>query len=203
MAQQASAIRLIVGLGNPGAEYELTRHNAGFWMADHIAQGFNSAFKLESSFFGEIAKARYLGQPVYILKPATFMNRSGQSVQAVAKFFKIAPEEILIIHDEMDLLPGQVKLKKGGGHAGHNGLRDIDKALGTPNYWRLRLGIGHPRSLNLQQPVVQFVLHRPSQTEMNAIEPVLLSCQTVITPLLEGDIDKANRQLASICKKEA
>ncbi|MDP4970210.1 MAG: aminoacyl-tRNA hydrolase, partial [Burkholderiaceae bacterium] len=139
-------IKLIVGLGNPGPDYTRTRHNAGFWLADAIAGDLKCAFAVEKSFFGSVAKARFDGEQIWVAKPQTFMNRSGQCVGALARFYKLVPEEILVLHDELDLFPGQVKVKQGGGHAGHNGLRDIQAVLGSPNFWRLRVGIGHPRS---------------------------------------------------------
>ena len=143
----STPIRLIVGLGNPGPDYETTRHNAGFWLADHLADDLRASFALEKSFFGMVAKARLGADNVLLLKPNTYMNRSGQAVGALARFYKLAPEAVLVLHDELDLMPGQVKLKQGGGHAGHNGLKDIQAALGSPNFWRLRIGIGHPRTL--------------------------------------------------------
>ncbi|HWL27358.1 MAG TPA: aminoacyl-tRNA hydrolase, partial [Burkholderiaceae bacterium] len=150
-------IRLIIGLGNPGPEYEATRHNAGFWLADHLADDLNASFTLEKSFSAWVAKARFDGEAVILAKPATFMNRSGQAAGALLRFYKLVPEQVLVLHDELDLLPGKVKLKQGGGHAGHNGLRDIQSAFSSPEFWRLRLGIGHPRTLGLAQQVAAFV----------------------------------------------
>lgn len=190
-------IRLIVGLGNPGQQYEATRHNAGFWLADHYADDLKTQFTLESDFFGHLARARFDGAAVYLLKPATYMNRSGQSVGAVARFFKIEPQEVLVLHDELDLQPGDVKLKKGGGHAGHNGLRDIQAALGTPDYWRLRLGIGHPRGRGLAQGVADYVLSMPSREDMPLIDNEINSARQILKPLLEGDFAAASRQLAA------
>ena len=189
-------IRLIVGLGNPGSKYETTRHNAGFWMADLLADDVKSNFLLENNFFGEVAKFRQGGENVFILKPATFMNLSGKAVQALSHFYKIPLESILVIHDELDLMPGQIKLKKGGGHAGHNGLRDIHSKMGGSNYWRLRIGIGHPRTLNLQQGVADFVLHMPSKDDHELILDGLYRARHAIPALLAGDKDKANRLLA-------
>jgi len=188
-------IRLIVGLGNPGPEYETTRHNAGFWLADQVADDLRASFSFEKSFSGLVAKARHGGENVLLLKPATYMNRSGQAVGALARFYKLAPQQVLVLHDELDLLPGQVKLKQGGGHAGHNGLKDIQAALGSPDFWRMRIGIGHPRTLGLAQPVADFVLHPPRRDEQQAIEAVLDRCRAVVPSMLDGDFALATRQL--------
>ncbi|HXE18478.1 aminoacyl-tRNA hydrolase [Castellaniella sp. UC4442_H9] len=188
-------IRLIVGLGNPGPEYEATRHNAGFWLADHFADDLHAAFQLEKPFFAWVARARHAGQGVVLAKPITFMNKSGQAVGALARFYKLQPEEILVLHDELDLLPGAVKLKFGGGHAGHNGLRDIQAVLGTSKFWRLRIGTGHPRSLGLDQPVINFVLHPPRKQDMPGIDDVIDRCRGVLPQLLDGDLDRATERL--------
>ena len=186
----ASSIQLLVGLGNPGGAYEHTRHNAGFWVVQRWASLLKTTLQMEKSFFGEVAKTRHLGQSLWLLKPQTFMNRSGQSVGAIARFYKIPVESILVVHDELDLLPGQVRLKQGGGHAGHNGLRDIQSVLGDPGFWRLRVGIGHPRSLGLQQNVADFVLHPPRQIEQAAIDSALTRCDQAIGQILEGNMSK-------------
>ncbi|TAN28935.1 MAG: aminoacyl-tRNA hydrolase [Castellaniella sp.] len=188
-------IRLIVGLGNPGPEYEATRHNAGFWLADHFADDLHAAFLLEKPFFAWVARARHAGQGVVLAKPTTFMNKSGQAVGALARFYKLLPEEILVLHDELDLLPGAVKLKLGGGHAGHNGLRDIQSVLGTSKFWRLRIGTGHPRSLGLDQPVINFVLHPPRKQDMPGIDDVINRCRVVLPQLLDGEMDRATERL--------
>lgn len=188
-------IKLIVGLGNPGPDYARTRHNAGFWLADDIADDMRCTYSVEKSFFGSVAKARFDGEQIYLAKPQTFMNRSGQCVGALARFYKISPEEILVLHDELDLMPGQVKVKQGGGHAGHNGLRDIQSALGSANFWRLRLGIGHPRSLKLAQEVADFVLHPPRREDQSAIDACLTRCRAVIPLFLKGDFVRATEQL--------
>ena len=148
-------IRLLVGLGNPGPEYEATRHNAGFWFVDEVARALRVSLVPERSYFGLVARANTAEGPVWLLEPMTFMNLSGKSVAALARFFKIAPEEILVAHDELDLLPGQAKLKFGGSAAGHNGLKDIHGMLGTQDFWRLRLGIGHP---GVKAEVLNYVL---------------------------------------------
>jgi PTH1 family peptidyl-tRNA hydrolase len=186
------SIRLIVGLGNPGAEYEQTRHNAGFWLIDQLARG---ELKRETRFQALAAKTRIAGNEVWLLEPQTFMNRSGQSVGALARFYKINPDEVLVVHDELDLPPGAAKIKKGGSSGGHNGLKDITAALGTQDYWRLRLGIGHPRELNLQQPVVDFVLHRPRKEEQSLIDLGIEKSLSVIALLCEGKFEQATMEL--------
>ncbi len=186
------SIRLIVGLGNPGAEYEQTRHNAGFWLIDQLARG---ELKRETRFQALAAKTRIAGNEVWLLEPQTFMNRSGQSVGALARFYKINPDEVLVVHDELDLPPGAAKIKKGGSSGGHNGLKDITAALGTQDYWRLRLGIGHPRELNLQQPVVDFVLHRPRKEEQSLIDQAIEKSLSVIALLCEGKFEQATMEL--------
>ena len=188
-------IRLIAGLGNPGAEYDRTRHNAGFWLADALADDLRATFNHDKAFFGWVAKARVAGETIWLVKPGTYMNRSGQAVGALARFYKLAPEQVLVMHDELDLPPGCAKLKQGGGHAGHNGLRDIQAALGTPAFWRLRIGIGHPRTQGLAQPVVDYVLHPPRHEDRDAIGATLDRCRAIIPALIEGNFEAATRQL--------
>ena len=188
-------IKLIVGLGNPGPDYAGTRHNAGFWLAEAIADDLRCSFAVEKGFFGALAKSRIEGEQVFLAKPLTYMNRSGQCVGALARFYKLVPEEVLVLHDELDLLPGQVKVKQGGGHAGHNGIRDIQAALGSPNFWRLRLGIGHPRRLNLAQEVADFVLHAPRREEQAQIDECLTRCRAVVPLFFQGNFVKAMEQL--------
>lgn len=188
-------IRLIIGLGNPGPEYEATRHNAGFWLADHLADDLHASFTLEKAFFAWVAKARFDGEAVILAKPSTYMNRSGQAAGALLRFYKLVPEQVLVLHDELDLLPGQVKLKRGGGHAGHNGLRDIQSAFSSPDFWRLRLGIGHPRSLGLAQQVAAFVLNPPRRDELQGIEDVITRCRAITPALLRGEFPQATNQL--------
>lgn len=188
-------IRLIIGLGNPGADYEKTRHNAGFWLADEYAKKLNASFSLDKNMAAWVAKGRFDGQAIIIAKPTTFMNRSGQAAGALMRFYKLKPEQVLVLHDELDLLPGQAKLKKGGGHAGHNGLRDIQQVFSSPDYWRMRIGIGHPRTLGLAQQVAAFVLSPPRAAEREAIEDVLWRADAILTPLLEGNFDLAIQQL--------
>jgi len=184
-------LSLIVGLGNPGPEYVKTRHNAGFWLVQDWASSLGATFNPEKSFFGEVAKARYQGRQIWFAKPTTFMNRSGQCVGALARFYKIDPAAILVLHDELDLAPGQLRLKQGGGHAGHNGLKDIQAALGDPSFWRLRIGIGHPRTLNLNQQVSDFVLHQPRQDEYLRIEDALWRCKNYYSQMIDGDMTTA------------
>lgn len=188
------SIRLIVGLGNPGPEYEQTRHNAGFWLVDQLA---GSRLTRESRYNALAAKVKIAGQEVWLLEPQTYMNRSGQSVGALARFFKIAPDEILVVHDELDLPPGAAKLKKGGSSGGHNGLKDITAALGTQDYWRLRIGIGHPRASALQQAVVDYVLHRPRKEEQAPIDEAIAKSIEVIPMLCEGKFEAAMMKLHS------
>lgn len=186
------AIRLIAGLGNPGPEYEQTRHNAGFWLVDNLARSVaRGRLTREARYNALLAKTVIAGQEVWLLEPQTYMNRSGQSVGALARFYKIAADEILVVHDELDLAPGTAKIKKGGSAGGHNGLKDITAALGTQDYWRLRIGIGHPRALNLQQQVVDFVLHRPRKEEQPLIDEAIAKSLDVIPLLCEGKFEAA------------
>ena len=190
------SIRLIVGLGNPGPEYEQTRHNAGFWLVDNLASGLPSCrLQRESRFNGLVAKTAIGGREVWLAEPQTFMNRSGQTVGGLARFYKINPDEILVVHDELDIAPGAIKMKKGGSSGGHNGLKDITAALGTQDYWRMRLGIGHPRSLASQQAVADFVLHRPRKEEQQLIDEAIDKCLRVIPLVVEGKFDIATMQL--------
>ena len=189
------SIRLIAGLGNPGPEYEQTRHNAGFWLVDNLAQDLGCSLQRKADFKALVGKVRINGQEVWLLEPQTFMNRSGQSVGALARFYKIAAEEVLVVHDELDLLPGVAKLKKGGSSGGHNGLKDITAALGTQDYWRLRIGIGHPRTLNLQQGVADFVLHRPRKEEQPMLDDAIAESLKVIPMLCDGKFSEATMQL--------
>ncbi|MGO3890651.1 MAG: aminoacyl-tRNA hydrolase [Paenalcaligenes sp.] len=191
----SKAIRLIIGLGNPGPEYEATRHNAGFWLADRWAQQLHASFTLEKNFNAWVAKGRFDGEAVIIAKPITYMNRSGQAAGALMRFYKLTPDQVLVLHDELDLLPGQAKIKFAGGHAGHNGLRDIHQAFGTPDYWRLRIGIGHPRTLGLAQQVAGFVLNAPRKEELSQIEDVLYRCDAILPDILAGKMEIATGTL--------
>ena len=186
-------IKLIVGLGNIGAEHEDNRHNAGFWFVDALARSAAATFKQERGFHGALAK---MGQ-TFLLKPSTYMNRSGQAVLAVANFYKIQPEEMLVVHDELDLPPGGIKMKLGGGHAGHNGLRDIQARLSSSNFWRLRIGVGHPRELQLEQEVVDFVLHRPSREHQKLIDEAMDKALAVMPDAIDGRMEVAMMKLHS------
>lgn len=181
-------IRLIAGLGNPGPEYDATRHNAGFWFVDAVARELKVSLVPERSYFGLAARATTRHGSVWLLEPMTFMNLSGKSVAALARFFKIAPEEILVVHDELDLMPGQAKMKLGGSHAGHNGLKDIHAQLGTADYWRLRLGIGHP---GVKAEVVNYVLRKPPKEQRDAIEQSITQSLQALDLMLAGEMDRA------------
>ena len=181
-------IKLFVGLGNPGPDYEATRHNAGFWWIDALARELKVNLVPERSYYGLAGRTSVNGQSVWLLQPQTFMNLSGKSVASLARFFKIQPEEILVVHDELDLLPGQVKLKRGGSHAGHNGLRDIHAQLGSPNYWRLRIGIGHPGE---KSEGANWVLKKPAPDQRTLIEDSIAHSLKAHTAMLAGDMDKA------------
>lgn len=185
-------IKLLVGLGNPGPEYEATRHNAGFWWVDEVARVLKVNLVPERSYFGCAARAPTPGGPVWLLQPMTYMNLSGRSVAALAKFFKIEPAEILVAHDELDILPGQMKLKVSGGHAGHNGLRDIHAQMGSPDYWRLRLGIGHP---GVKAEVANHVLRKPPAAERAAIDDAIQRSLGALDALWAGNMDKVRRVL--------
>ncbi len=181
-------IRLLVGLGNPGPEYQATRHNAGFWFIDEVARQFGAALVPERGYFGLVARVNRTDGPIWLLEPMTFMNLSGKSVAALARFFKIAPNEILVAHDELDVQPGNAKMKIGGGHGGHNGLKDINAQLGSADYWRLRLGIGHP---GVKAEVVDYVLRRPPAEQREAIEKSIAQSLGALDLMLAGDMDKA------------
>ena len=185
-------IKLFVGLGNPGPDYEATRHNAGFWWIDALARDLKVSLSPERSYHGLAARANVHGQPVWLLEPQTFMNLSGKSVSALARFFKIEPQEILVVHDELDVVPGQVKLKFGGSHAGHNGLRDIHAQLGTADYWRLRIGIGHP---GVKAEVVNWVLKKPLKEQRDAIDDAIVRTLHAVPALLAGEMEKATLQI--------
>jgi PTH1 family peptidyl-tRNA hydrolase len=187
-ADNFSMIKLFVGLGNPGPEYEATRHNAGSWWVDALARELKVNLVPDRNYYGLVARTTVNGQTAWLLQPQTFMNLSGKSVAALARFFKIAPEEILVAHDELDVLPGLVKMKFGGSHAGHNGLRDIHAQLGSANYWRLRLGIGHPGD---KADVAHWVLKKPSPEHRVLIEEAIERSLKAVPAMLAGDMDKA------------
>ena len=181
-------IKLFVGLGNPGPEYEATRHNAGFWWIDALARELKTSLSMDKSYYGMVARTTTHSHTVWLLQPQTYMNLSGKSVAALARFFKIKPEEILVAHDELDIAPGHAKLKFGGSHAGHNGLRDMHAQLGSGDYWRLRLGIGHPGE---KSEVVNWVLKKPTLDHRIAIEQCIDRSLKALPAFLAGDMEKA------------
>lgn len=187
-------VRAIVGLGNPGTRYEATRHNAGFWFVEEVARREGAAFRPEAKFHGELARVQVGSEDLWLLKPATFMNRSGLAVQALARFYKLAPESILVAHDELDLPVGTVRLKRGGGHGGHNGLKDIIKALGSREFGRLRIGIDHPGDRN---QVVDYVLKAPGRAERAAIGQAIDEAVRWLPEIVSGDWATAMNHLHS------
>lgn len=187
-----SGIQLFVGLGNPGPQYLATRHNAGFWWVDQIASEQGCKLNNESKFFGEAGRLKSTGSEAWLLKPLTFMNASGRAVAALANFYKIPPEAIMVIHDELDLPAGSIKLKKGGGHGGHNGLKDIVACLGTNDFWRLRIGIDHPGDRNA---VVNYVLNPPFRDEQKLIEEAIDKSTYILSSLITGQMEDAMLKL--------
>ena len=179
-----SQISLIAGLGNPGPGYKGTRHNAGFWFIDELSQHYSLNFKLESRFQGEVANPQIKGLPIRVLRPATFMNESGQSVASLMRYFAIEPGSLLVVHDDLDLEPGVARLKEGGGHGGHNGLRDLIRHLDSNDFVRLRLGIGHPGH---PDDVTDYVLHAPPANERSAILDAVSRAVALIEPMINGD----------------
>jgi PTH1 family peptidyl-tRNA hydrolase len=193
-------IKLIVGLGNPGERYERTRHNAGYWWVDAIAAGKRASWKKETKFSGWTARVEEGGSEFMFLKPATYMNESGRSVSAVMRFFKIEPAQLLVVHDELDLAPGVVKLKRGGGTGGHNGLADIGDALDTKDFWRLRIGIGHPGDKDL---VADYVLDKARRAEQDAIDPPFERSLELLPRLASGRLQDAMAWLHTSPEDEA
>lgn len=189
-----NAIKLIAGLGNPGSEYEKTRHNAGFWFLDELAWQWKAVFKEEKKFFGQTARAAQPGGDIWLLKPNTFMNRSGQAVAALAQFYKIKPAEILVVHDELDIPAGRIRFKLGGGNGGHNGLKDIQARLGTPDFYRLRLGIDHPGD---RSEVVGYVLNKPSAEDRRAIDEAVAKSIRALPDIMAGEWESVTRFLHS------
>lgn len=188
-------VKMIVGLGNPGKEYEHTRHNAGFWLLDELAWAWKARFQEEKKFFGEVARVSLPEQgDVWLLKPNTFMNLSGKAVGALAQFYKIKPDEILVVHDELDIVCGRIRFKLGGGNGGHNGLKDIQTRLGTPDFYRLRLGIGHPGDRNL---VTGYVLNKPSSEDKRAIDDAVQKSIKGLPLIMAGNLEEAVRFLHS------
>jgi len=192
MAELSIDLKLIVGLGNPGSKYSETRHNAGFWFVEELANASAAQFRPEKKFHGELAKINIAGTSVWLLKPDTYMNESGRSVKSLLSFYQLEASNVLVVHDEIDLSPGTVRLKTGGGHGGHNGLRDIISALGTKDFHRLRIGVGHPGH---KDQVVDYVLHRPSQDDRIAIDQSIRAALDIVTLLAEGSMEKAMHQL--------
>ena len=188
------SIQLIVGLGNIGQEYAQTRHNAGWWMLDELAATWGASFREDKKYYAEVAKANTPQGEVWLMKPSTYMNKSGQAVGALANFFKIPVSDLLVLHDELDIPPGHVRLKKGGGNGGHNGLKDIQAKMGSADFWRVRLGIGHPGDRNL---VSGFVLNKPSRDDREAIDDAIWRTRCEINDILSGDMEAAMRVLHS------
>ncbi len=192
MASEFVHFDIVVGLGNPGGEHASDRHNAGFWFVDALANDLHETLNLDKRFFSETAKARMGGRTVHLVKPANFMNNSGQGVAAVLNFFKLSPEKMLVVHDELDLPPGIIKLKKGGGHGGHNGLRDIIAKTGSKDFWRLRVGIGHPGH---KSAVSGYVLKRAPSDQQRLMDDALNLALTQATTIIDGDVKKATQEL--------
>lgn len=187
------ALKLIVGLGNPGREYARTRHNAGWWFVDELAQRYRGSWKHEPREHRELARISIEECDIWLLKPTSFMNNSGGPTAAAANFYRVAPAQMLVVHDEIDLLPGVARLKQGGGHGGHNGLRDVMAHLGA-DFWRLRLGVGHPGSKEL---VIGSVLDRPTASEQQLIEQAITRAMEVLPELLRSGAQKAMHTLHS------
>ncbi len=187
-------LKLVVGLGNPGPKYTKTRHNAGFWFVDALASRYGAAFRGESRFHGLLARITVEGHDLWLLKPETFMNRSGQAVRALSSFYRLATEQILVAHDEIDLPPGTTRFKCGGGHGGHNGLRDIIAQCGSRDFHRLRIGVGHPGS---KEQVVDYVLHSASRAEQVDIDNDIEAAVELMPELVRGGLEKAMHILHS------
>jgi len=189
-------IKLIVGLGNPGDSYTKTRHNVGFWLLEQINTRYQGQFKLEAKFFGEVAKVNIAGTMVWLLKPNTFMNLSGKAIGALAHFYKISPDDILVLHDELDLPVGTVRLKTGGGHGGHNGLRDTISVLGSKAFHRIRIGIDHPGNA---KAVANYVLKKPSVEDKISLERSINNVLQYADAIVDKDFDKVMNDLHSKC----
>ncbi len=194
MSAQQTDIRLIVGLGNPGSQYEQTRHNAGYWLLDEVASSYGCVFKPESKFAAEVGRATINGTQVYLCKSAKFMNESGQSVAPLLNFYKFTPVQCLVIHDELDLPPGHARIKQGGGHGGHNGLRDIAARTGSKDFWRVRIGIGHPGHKNA---VSGYVLKRASADEQRLIDESIDIVLREFDRIVGGDLNAAMKTIHS------
>ncbi|OGT53789.1 MAG: aminoacyl-tRNA hydrolase [Gammaproteobacteria bacterium RIFCSPHIGHO2_12_FULL_42_13] len=194
MENRQTGIQCFIGLGNPGENYSNTRHNVGMWFIDLLAEQHHANFRAEKKLHGVVTEFSHNHQKILLFKPTTYMNESGRAVSALLKFYKIAPENILIAHDELDFEGGTTRLKKGGGHGGHNGLRDVIVCLSSPEFYRLRIGIGHPGN---RDAVVEYVLHKPSLSDKKNILSSLDAAATVVPLLVTGDIQKAFSQLHS------
>ena len=194
MSVRSIDLKVIVGLGNPGSKYTETRHNAGFWFIEQVARKYSAAFRADKKFHGDVAKISLEGKEIWLLKPATFMNRSGLAVQSLMSFYRINADQLLVAHDEIDLPPGTAKLKTGGGHGGHNGLRDIISQLGTKDFHRLRIGVGHPGS---KDQVVDYVLHNASRDDRILIDRDIDDAVAVMPELASGNMERAMHVLHS------
>ncbi len=188
------AIRLLVGLGNPGPRYDRTRHNAGFWFVSRLAGAYDCVLREQARFQSLLARCRIGDRDCLLQEPLTFMNHSGQAVRALAAYHRIPPADILVVHDDLDLPPGRVRLKRGGGHGGHNGLRDLMRHLGDNGFWRLRLGIGHPGH---RDQVVDYVLSVPRPEEREAVEQAIDAALEVVPLVLAGETERAMHRLHS------
>jgi len=194
MVARSIDLKVIVGLGNPGPKYTETRHNAGFWFIEEVARKYSATFRQEKKFHGEVAKISLQGKDIWLLKPGTFMNRSGLATQSLLSFYRITADQLLVAHDEIDLPPGTAKLKTGGGHGGHNGLRDIISQLGSKDFHRLRIGVGHPGS---KDQVVDYVLRKPSLDDHIMISRDIDDAVAVMPDLASGAFEQAMQKLHS------
>jgi len=194
MAVRSIDLKVIVGLGNPGSKYTETRHNAGFWFIEEVARKYSAIFRPEKKFHGEIAKVSIEGKDIWLLKPDTFMNRSGLAIQSLLSFYRITADQLLVAHDEIDLPPGTAKLKTGGGHGGHNGLRDIISQLGSKEFHRLRIGVGHPGT---KDQVVDYVLRQASRDDQILIDRDIDDAVSVMPDLASGALEQAMQKLHS------
>ncbi|MCG6936644.1 MAG: aminoacyl-tRNA hydrolase [Gammaproteobacteria bacterium] len=194
MVARSIDLKAIVGLGNPGPKYSETRHNAGFWFVDEVARKYSAVFRPEKKFHGEVAKITLGGKEIWLFKPGTFMNRSGLAVKSLLSFYRITVDQMLVVHDEIDLPPGTAKLKNGGGHGGHNGLRDIINQLASNDFHRLRIGVGHPGS---KDQVVDYVLHNASRDERMLIDQDIDDAVAVLPDLASGALEQAMQKLHS------
>lgn len=194
MSARSIDLKVIVGLGNPGSKYTETRHNAGFWFIEEVARKYSAVFRPDKKFHGEVAKISLEGKEVWLLKPDTFMNRSGLAVQSLLSFYRLTADQLLVAHDEIDLPPGTAKLKTGGGHGGHNGLRDIISQLGTKDFHRLRIGVGHPGT---KDQVVDYVLHNASRDDRILIDRDIDDAVAVMPELASGAFEQAMHKLHS------